>query len=271
MPSLSGCCFAIRRELWVSLGGYAAEYFAYHEDTELSLRLWQRGLSAEYLPDAVVRHHYEFSRNELKYYLIERNRLITVLTTYQMRSLIVLAPVLALTEAAMLAAALAGGWVRPKARGWAWLWRHRDDPALPAAARWAVAAHLPPTWPIDEMPADQPRDRMVAKQVFGREGEWALIQYRVRGAKLRFGYVNKKAIEDFDALPELRFEAVSFSGENDFVTSDPLGDCDGIELPGQTWEMTRLATLGDVWFYVEITLPTGETARMFAEKEASHG
>lgn len=108
-------------------------------------------------------------------------------------------------------------------------------------------------------------------QVFGREGEWALIQYRVRGAKLRFGYVNKKAIEDFDALPELHFEAVSFSGENDFVTSDPLGECDGIELPGETWEMTRLATLGDVWFYVELTLPTGETARMFAEKEASHG
>ena len=35
--------------------------------------------------------------------------------------------------------------------------------------------------------------------------------------------------------------------------------------------MTRLATLGDEWFYVELTLPAGETARMFAEKEASHG
>ena len=108
-------------------------------------------------------------------------------------------------------------------------------------------------------------------QVFGREGDWALIQYRVRGAKLRFGYVNKEAIEDFDALPELRFEAAAFSGENDFVTSDPLGECEGIELPGETWEMTRLATLGDEWFYVELTLPAGETARMFAEKEASHG
>ena len=108
-------------------------------------------------------------------------------------------------------------------------------------------------------------------QVFGREGDWALIQYRVSGAKLRFGYVNKEAIEDFDALPELRFEAAAFSGENDFVTSDPLGECEGIELPGETWEMTRLATLGEEWFYVELTLPTGETARMFAEKEASHG
>lgn len=125
VPSLSGCCFVIRRELWQRLGGFAPEYFAYHEDTELSLRLWRQGLSVQYVPDAVVLHHYEFSRNDRKYYLVERNRLITLITTYQTRSLLLLAPMLAVTEAAMLAAALAGGWVRPKARGWAWLWRHR--------------------------------------------------------------------------------------------------------------------------------------------------
>jgi GT2 family glycosyltransferase len=125
VPSLSGCCFAIRRSLWVELDGFAEEYFAYHEDTELSLRLWHRGLTAEYLPDAVARHHYEFSRNDLKFYLVERNRLITLLTTYQGRSLAVLAPMIALTELAMLAAAVLGGWAKPKARGWGWLWQHR--------------------------------------------------------------------------------------------------------------------------------------------------
>lgn len=125
VPSLSGCCFVIERELWQELDGFAAEYFAYHEDTELSLRLWQRGLRLEYVPDAVVRHHYEFSRNDLKLYLVERNRLVTLLTTYETRTLVVLAPVLLLTEVAMLAAALAGGWIRQKLRGWGWLWRHR--------------------------------------------------------------------------------------------------------------------------------------------------
>ena len=59
VPSLSGCCFVISRQPWRELDGFAAEYFAYHEDTELSLRLWQRGLRLEYVPDAVVRHHYE--------------------------------------------------------------------------------------------------------------------------------------------------------------------------------------------------------------------
>ncbi|MEV0723333.1 glycosyltransferase family 2 protein [Micromonospora purpureochromogenes] len=125
VPSLSGCCFVINRALWRELDGFAAEYFAYHEDTELSLRLWQRGLRLEYVPDAVVRHHYEFSRNALKLYLVERNRLVTLLTAYETRTLVVLAPVLLLTEAAMLAAALAGGWVKQKFRGWGWLWTNR--------------------------------------------------------------------------------------------------------------------------------------------------
>ncbi|SCF23197.1 Glycosyltransferase, GT2 family [Micromonospora viridifaciens] len=125
VPSLSGCCFVISRRLWHELDGFAAEYFAYHEDTELSLRLWQRGLRLEYVPDAVVRHHYEFSRNALKLYLVERNRLVTLLTAYETRTLIVLAPVLLLTEAAMLAASLAGGWSRQKFKGWGWLWTNR--------------------------------------------------------------------------------------------------------------------------------------------------
>jgi GT2 family glycosyltransferase len=120
----SGCCFVIRRDLWVALGGFAPEYFAYHEDTELSLRLWQRGLTVEYVPDAVVLHHYEFSRHERKLYLLERNRLLLVLTTYQRRSLVVLAPMLAGTELLMLGAAITGGWGRAKLRGWLWLWRH---------------------------------------------------------------------------------------------------------------------------------------------------
>ncbi len=54
----------MRRNLWEDLGGFAEEYFAYVEDTEMSLRLWQRGLTVEYVPDAVVLHHYAFSRNK---------------------------------------------------------------------------------------------------------------------------------------------------------------------------------------------------------------
>ncbi len=125
VPCVSGCAFVLRRELWVELDGFAAEYFAYHEDTELSVRVHQRDLSIEYVPDAVVLHHYEFSRNALKNYLVERNRLVLLLTAYELRTLVLLGPLLAVTEGAMFATALAGGWSREKMRGWAWLWRHR--------------------------------------------------------------------------------------------------------------------------------------------------
>lgn len=53
----------------------------------------------------------------------------------------------------------------------AWIWAHRDDAALfDAEARTAIREHLPGTWMVDDVPGDQPRERFVAKQVFGREG-----------------------------------------------------------------------------------------------------
>jgi glutathionylspermidine synthase len=54
----------------------------------------------------------------------------------------------------------------------AWIWVHRDDPGLfDAEARAAIEAHLPPTWSIGEVPSDVAREDLVAKQVFGREGQ----------------------------------------------------------------------------------------------------
>ncbi|HEV8636887.1 MAG TPA: glutathionylspermidine synthase family protein [Chloroflexota bacterium] len=51
----------------------------------------------------------------------------------------------------------------------AWLWARRRG--LDGEARRAVEGHLPPTWWLDELPADQPAEELIAKQVFGREGE----------------------------------------------------------------------------------------------------
>ena len=54
----------------------------------------------------------------------------------------------------------------------AWIWAHRDEPGLfDEEARAAIAEHLPATWPIGAVPEDQTRESLVAKQVFGREGQ----------------------------------------------------------------------------------------------------
>ena len=50
------------------------------------------GLAARCVPTAVARHHYEFSRNAHKMYLLERNRLMLLATVWPRRALSLLAP-----------------------------------------------------------------------------------------------------------------------------------------------------------------------------------
>ncbi|GAB3434214.1 hypothetical protein GCM10027517_02040 [Phycicoccus ginsengisoli] len=120
----TGGLFALRRGLWDQLGGFDETYFAYHEDTDLSLRAWLVGSRVEFLPLAVAEHHYEFSRNPSKMYLIERNRLITLLTDYPSGILRLVLPAVVVTEPAFLLLALLQGWGPQKLRSWWWLATH---------------------------------------------------------------------------------------------------------------------------------------------------
>jgi GT2 family glycosyltransferase len=114
----------VRRSVWEELGGFVEELFAYYEDCELSLRVRQHGLSVIYVPQAIVVHRYEFSRNHLKLYLADRNRWIVLLTGYERRTLVVLAPALVALELVMFGLAVRQGWARDKLRSWWWLLRH---------------------------------------------------------------------------------------------------------------------------------------------------
>lgn len=120
----TGGLFAIRREVWDLLDGFDELYFAYNEDTDLSLRAWLRGWRVYYVPEAVADHHYEFSRSPMKMYLVERNRLITVLTDYPTGVLRAVAPALIGMELLLLVQALMQGWAPQKLRSWWWIARH---------------------------------------------------------------------------------------------------------------------------------------------------
>ena len=121
VTSATGAAMAIRRDLWEALGGFEERYFAYHEDAELSLRCRQRGLEVVYVPQAVVLHRHEFARNPSKYYLMERNRLILVFTSFGASTLVAIAPALMLAEFGLLAVAVLQGWGRQKVAGWWWV------------------------------------------------------------------------------------------------------------------------------------------------------
>lgn len=122
--SVSGACMALTRRVWEQLGGFAPEFFAYCEDLDLCWRARLLGYRVDLVKGARASHHYEFSRNQLKMYLMERNRLVFVLTTYGARTLALLALPLAAFEIAILALAIAQGWGRQKVRGWWWIATH---------------------------------------------------------------------------------------------------------------------------------------------------
>jgi GT2 family glycosyltransferase len=120
----SGAAMVMLRSRFLELGGFTEELFLYHEDAELSLRCWLHGWRVRYVAAAVVLHDYEFGRNPRKLHLLERNRLIVVLTCYSTRMLLLVAPALIAYEAGVLVLSVAQGWAREKVDGWTWLVRN---------------------------------------------------------------------------------------------------------------------------------------------------
>jgi len=114
----SGCLMAIRRSAWDRAGGFDREYFLYHEDVDLSWRLRMMGWRILLVPSAVAYHDYAPSRHRVKVLYVERNRLITLLKNYQLRTLLLLTPALAAVEIGAFLYSLRIGEGAQKARGY---------------------------------------------------------------------------------------------------------------------------------------------------------
>jgi N-acetylglucosaminyl-diphospho-decaprenol L-rhamnosyltransferase len=110
VPAASGACLAIRMEDWRRTGGFPPEFFMYHEDVDLSMRLRMEGGAIGIEPSAVVAHDYDFSASADKWRWLERNRLAFLVRTYPGSLLALLAPPLLATELALLPVAAVGGW-----------------------------------------------------------------------------------------------------------------------------------------------------------------
>jgi GT2 family glycosyltransferase len=116
VPAASGACFAIPLSEWRRVGGFPPEFFMYHEDVDLSVRLRLAGGTVGIEPTAVVAHDYDFSASADKWRWLERNRLAFLVRTYPGALLALLAPALLATELALLPVAAAGGWGHQKLR-----------------------------------------------------------------------------------------------------------------------------------------------------------
>ena len=116
VAAASGACLAIPLQRWRAVGGFPEEFFMYHEDVDISVRLRAEGHAVGIEPSAVVAHDYEFGANEQKWFWLERNRLAFLVRTYPGALLALLAPALLATELSLLLVSATGGWGREKLR-----------------------------------------------------------------------------------------------------------------------------------------------------------
>lgn len=117
--AVSGAALLVRREAFLAVGGLCPFFFMYVDDTDLAWRMRLAGRRVRYCPEAVVVHDYDFDGGARKWFYLERNRVWALLSNLEWRTLVLLAPVLAATELAILARATRAGWLREKLRAWA--------------------------------------------------------------------------------------------------------------------------------------------------------
>lgn len=121
----TGAAMLVRSELYRRLDGYCDEFFLFYEDPDICWRAWLVGSEVWYVPRALVRHHYSFGTNSEKWFYLERHRMLSVLTNYAWPTLLVLAPLLLATEAALLVVAGREGWRSEKLRAYRSVWQMR--------------------------------------------------------------------------------------------------------------------------------------------------
>ena len=101
VSGIHGAAFITRKNILDQIGGMDEVGFLYHEDVELSWLLQLMGYKLYCIPTSVVSHKYFLSMHPEKLYLLERNRLTMLLCNLDVLTLLLLIPILLLTELLM--------------------------------------------------------------------------------------------------------------------------------------------------------------------------
>ncbi len=142
-PALAGpvhgcisACLLLERKQVIEAGGFDELFFFYFEDMEFSMRLRAMGHRFWLEPEALVYHERAAGTPNLSFrgqgqypprraYLTMRNRVLSILIHYRMRTLLTLLPALILYELATFVAACWKGWPRLWFRAWGWQFENR--------------------------------------------------------------------------------------------------------------------------------------------------
>jgi hypothetical protein len=122
----SGAALLIDKKNFDAVKGFDEDYFLYYEDDDLGWRLRLRGYKIMLAPKAKVYHKYFFGRHPQKFYFAERNRIVTILKNYQLKTLLLILPPFLLTEIGILFYSLTNGLFFSKLSSYYWILKNID-------------------------------------------------------------------------------------------------------------------------------------------------
>lgn len=120
----SGASVLYRQRALEEIGLFDEDLFMYHDDLDVGWKFLLKGYQNILAPASMVYHHYEFSRSIRKYYWMERNRLLLLLTHYKAGTLFMVLPALAVLEAGLMLFALYRGFFAARLRAYLWIFTH---------------------------------------------------------------------------------------------------------------------------------------------------
>ena len=101
----SGTCMFLSSILMKDLNNFDNFLFAYHDDLDLCWRASMKNIHSYFVPDSIVYHPregYSFKWSNLKFYLMERNRMYCILTHYSRKTIVKLLPALIIIDIGVL-------------------------------------------------------------------------------------------------------------------------------------------------------------------------
>lgn len=135
IAAASGCCFLLRRSFLSNMGGFEpvfdslpSGWHASAEDLDLCWRAWVGGYRVVYEPTAVLWHKYtQKCLNSSRFASLVAGRLAFVLMNFAPATLWRFAPVMVLTELALVSWGMMRGpsYLRVWMLAWHWVWRNR--------------------------------------------------------------------------------------------------------------------------------------------------
>lgn len=118
VTAVSGAAMLVRRDAFLALGGLCPWFFMYFDDADLAWRARMGGLRVRFCPRAVVVHDYEFQKGSHKWFYLERNRHWALLSNLRPLTLLLLSPLLLVTEMAITKHAISQDWLTEKVNAW---------------------------------------------------------------------------------------------------------------------------------------------------------